>query len=69
MRSKATNTPDAPQAPLAYRVDDFCRQIGVCKSSFWKFRALGKIRTVKLGRRVVIPHDEVQRILSEGFGQ
>jgi excisionase family DNA binding protein len=55
-----------PLKPLAYRVSDFCEQIGVCKSTFWKLRAAGKIRTIKIGSRVLVPADEVERILKEG---
>jgi hypothetical protein len=62
------NVTKAPEEPLALRVGDFCARIGICKSSFWKFQAAGKIRTVRLGRRVVVPNTEVQRILREGFG-
>jgi hypothetical protein len=52
---------------LALRVPVFCQRLGVCPSTFWKYHKLGHIRTVKLGHRVVVPADEVQRILKQGF--
>jgi hypothetical protein len=52
---------------LAYRIPQFCRAIGISTSSFWKYHGLGKIHTVKLGRRVVVPADEAARLLREGI--
>jgi predicted site-specific integrase-resolvase len=66
MRTKATKT---PEAPLAYRVPDFCARIGIAKSTFWKFQAAGKIRTFSIGRRTLVPAQEVQRILEQGVGE
>jgi predicted site-specific integrase-resolvase len=64
MANKAVNQ---TEAPLAYRVPDFCLRIGISAATFWKYHKLGNIRTVKLGHRVVVPADEVSRILKEGF--
>jgi predicted DNA-binding transcriptional regulator AlpA len=58
---------DAPQ--LAIRVPDFCKRIGLSRSTFWKYHKLGRIRTVSLGARVVVPADEVARILKEGVAR
>ena len=55
---------DAP--PLAWRVPQFCKAVGICKSTFWKLRGEGKIKTVAIGGRTLVPHDEVSRLLSEG---
>jgi predicted site-specific integrase-resolvase len=63
MRTKAKT----PEAPLAYRVPEFCRRVGICASTFWKYSAMGRIKTVRLGHRVVVPADEVEKILREGF--
>jgi excisionase family DNA binding protein len=54
------------EVPLAVRVPEFCRRIGVAPSTFWKYQAQGKIRTFKIGKRVLIPAEEVTRILKEG---
>jgi len=60
-------TPKTAQTPLAYRVPDFCAAIGIGRSTFWKFQAAGKIRTFTIGKRVLVPRDEVARILREGI--
>lgn len=59
-----TQAPDA--APLAFRVHDFCVRLGVSPSTFWKYAALGKIHTIRIGGRTLIPADEAARILREG---
>lgn len=60
------NTTKRIDPPLAYRVPDFCARVGIAKATFWKYQALGKIRTFKIGKRVLIPQDEVTQILKEG---
>jgi excisionase family DNA binding protein len=54
------------QTPLALRVKEFCQRVGVSPSTFWKYHKAGKIRVVRVGGRVLVPADEVERILSEG---
>ncbi|MGC1860304.1 MAG: hypothetical protein WA733_04065 [Methylocystis sp.] len=61
MSTKTTNT-----APLAFTVPNFCQRIGLGHSTFWKYHRLGKIRTINIGKRVLVPADEVERILREG---
>lgn len=51
-------------AQLAYRVKEFCELIRISPSTFWKYVAQGKIRTTRIGGRVLIPAAEVERILS-----
>lgn len=63
MRAKITKT---QEEPLALRVSDFCQRLSICPSTFWKLHKAGKIHTIRIGSRVLIPHDELQRILKEG---
>lgn len=51
----------------AYRVADFCKRLGISASTFFKYQRAGKIRTIRIGGRVLIPHDEATRIASEGL--
>jgi excisionase family DNA binding protein len=51
---------------LAYQVRDFCRSIGIGKSKFYDLVARGKIRTVIVGGRRLVPAKEAQRVVSEG---
>ena len=55
------------QVPLALRVKPFCQRIGISPSTFWKYTKLGKIRVIRVGGRVLIPHGEALRIASEGL--
>jgi predicted site-specific integrase-resolvase len=52
---------------LALRVSDFCDRIGISLATFWKYERLGKIRIIRIGKRVLIPIAEVNRIVTEGL--
>jgi excisionase family DNA binding protein len=54
------------EARVAYRVKRACEQLDISPSTFWKFVRLGKIRVVRVGGRVLVPHEELLRIASEG---
>lgn len=51
----------------AHRVKPFCERIGISASTFWKYVRLGKIKTIRIGGRVLVPHAEALRIASEGL--
>jgi excisionase family DNA binding protein len=51
---------------LAWRVNDACPALGISRSHLYDLAAAGKIRLIKIGRRTVVPDDEVQRIAREG---
>ena len=55
------------EAPRAHRVKPFCRDVGISPSTFWKYVGLGKIRVIRIGGRVLVPHAEALRIASEGL--
>jgi hypothetical protein len=55
------------EAPLAIQVKPFCKRIGISPSTFWKFVKADKIRVIRIGGRVLIPHAEAIRIASEGL--
>jgi len=52
--------------PLAYRVTSFCKSIGIGRTKFYELVREGKIRTIIIGGRRLVPADEVQRLLQEG---
>ncbi len=52
---------------LALQVKDFCARIGISPATFWKYAKAEKIRTIRIGGRVLVPMTEVNRILSEGI--
>jgi excisionase family DNA binding protein len=53
-------------APLAYRVAQFCKAVGLGKTKFYELVRDGKIKTVVIGGRRLIPADEAQRLVREG---
>jgi excisionase family DNA binding protein len=53
-------------APLAYRVAQFCKAVGIRKTKFYELARDGKIKTVIIGGRRLIPADEAQRLVREG---
>jgi excisionase family DNA binding protein len=52
------------EKPLAYQINQFCRLIGIGRSHFYELVKDGKIRTVMLGGRRVVPASEGDRLLS-----
>jgi excisionase family DNA binding protein len=67
MRSVVHSSGAAGDAPaLAYRVGPFCRSIGIGRTKFYELMARGKIRTVIIGGRRLIPAAEAHRLVREG---
>lgn len=46
---------------LLHPVDDAADNIGIGRSKMYLLIAAGEINTVKIGRRTLIPHDELVR--------
>ncbi|HVI62764.1 MAG TPA: hypothetical protein VM910_09290 [Bradyrhizobium sp.] len=61
---RASTTTDTPT--LAFRVKPFCKNIGIGVTKFYELVKAGKIHTVVIGGRRVIPVGEAERILREG---
>jgi excisionase family DNA binding protein len=59
-------TIEASDALLAYRVAHFCKSIGLGKSKFYELVRDGKIRTIVIGGRRLVPAAEAQRLSREG---
>lgn len=43
-----------------WRVDDFCDAHGICRTTFYAAVKRGEIKTIKYGRRTLIPDKEAQ---------
>jgi excisionase family DNA binding protein len=56
-----THTPGAP-----WEVLELARHLRVSERHVRRMVADGRIRSIRLGRRVLIPDDEVQRLVREG---
>ncbi len=55
-----------PDRPRAYRVGDFCRLYGVGRTSVYKMLKQGKLPSVTIGGRRVIPADAAESLLTGG---
>jgi len=61
----ANGDPDA--GIRSHRVKDFCQLVGISRATLWKYSRAGKIKLIRVGRRVLVPHSEAVRIASEGL--
>jgi excisionase family DNA binding protein len=52
-------------APRALRVDDFCKVVGISRTTFYDLIKRGQLRAVRLGGRTVVPATEIDRLLAE----
>lgn len=50
--------------PLAYRVDDAAKLVGVSKSKMWEFIKRGDLRTFKLDGSTLIRHEAIEDLLA-----
>jgi len=60
------NAMTTTQEKLAYRVNEFCKAIGLSRSTFYKLLAEGKIKTVTVGGRRLVPAGEAERLANGG---
>lgn len=54
-------------APIAYRIPDAAEAIGVSAATLRREIRAGRIRTVHIGRRVVVPASELHRITTDAL--
>ena len=53
--------------PKNLTIKQFCHGLPCSRTTADKYIALGKIKTIRVGRRVLIPAAEFQRITAEGL--
>lgn len=46
---------------LLHPIPDASEQLGIGRSTMYELIAEGTLRTVKIGRRTLIPHEELER--------
>ena len=51
--------------PMAMSPRDAARAIGISRSSLYRQIKQGRIRTVKLGRRTLVPTSELSALINE----
>jgi len=47
----------------AYRIDEFCRAFGLSRSTVYTLMDAGKLASVKVGRRRLIPVEAAEALL------
>ena len=50
--------------PCFLSVEETCKQLSICNSFFYLLVKRGQLRTVKLGRRTLVPFAELERLAS-----
>ena len=50
--------------PLVLRVEDLSRALGIGRNTAYKLVRSGQIRSIRIGRQLRIPRDELQRFLN-----
>jgi excisionase family DNA binding protein len=60
------STATLPPQPRAYSLTEGQRILSLSRSTLRRLEITNKIRLIRIGRRVLIPADEVERLLSDG---
>lgn len=55
-------------APLAHRIPDACRRLGVGRSSLYELIKSGEVKTIKIGTRTLVPEAELQKVINSRLG-
>ena len=61
--SQSPCVPDKPVAPRAYRIKDFCQAFGLSRSTVYNLMTAGKLHTVLVAGRRLIPADAAEALL------
>jgi len=51
---------------ISYTVNEFCHLIGISRSTFYELLKEGKLRTVMIRGRRLVPASEAQKLMDEG---
>lgn len=49
--------------PLAHTMASFCKLLSISESFGWKMLKDGRLNCIRIGRRTLIPHSELQRLM------
>jgi len=52
------------ELPLVLRVEDLSRALGIGRNTAYELVRSGQIRSIRIGRQLRIPRDELQRFLN-----
>lgn len=65
MLNDAEASKSDPHTRAAWRVNEFCRLVGVSRTSFYKAVKSGSIRVITIAGRTLVPANEVARLLGK----
>ena len=65
MQKQSSTRPAAPAASLLYSVHDACAALGMGRTWLYEQIKSGRIRTVKLGTRTMVPVRELERFVND----
>jgi excisionase family DNA binding protein len=65
-RFKTQRGPPAVGVALAYRINDAAAVTGLSRSKLYELIAEGRLRSIKVAGRRLIPRDALEALLSEG---
>jgi hypothetical protein len=54
-------------ARRAFSIGEASQTFGVSPDSFWRAKKAGKLRTIRIGGRVLVPAAEIERIARDGL--
>ena len=55
--------------PLANTITDSCSRLGIGRTLMYDLLKQGKLQSIKLGTRTLIPETELQRLITEQLAQ
>jgi excisionase family DNA binding protein len=56
---------DSNHTPLAHQIPAACHRVGIGRTTLYELIKQGRIRTIKVGTRTLVPESELQRFISE----
>jgi predicted site-specific integrase-resolvase len=58
---------DAPVVRRAETLREFAASMGVSYDTAWRASSDGRLKTLRFGKRLLVPAGEVERVLAEGL--
>ena len=50
--------------PLAHRIPDACKRLGIGRTSLYELIKNGDIRTIRLAGRTLVPEEDLQKVVA-----
>lgn len=66
MEADVTQDSNHEDSFSAYTVKNLAKKIQLSESMLWKLIKNGQVKTIKIGRRTLVPASELTRILTRG---